>query len=319
MIGPTGAITIQEASTQGPLTTLTSRDYVLGAFVPTIIAVIFSVPWRIVLAAVQEMEPFHQLSRPDGATAESSMTLEYLASINVIAIFNAVRQGHYVVWWSGMISLVILLIAPLASETIFISTTGDCTATSGRADCFPTLSVFPPAARAVEGILSFVALMTLALIITTWRRRSGVYANPMSIASLATLFQHQPLIEKFRQVHGISPNSKQLKQALSGSIYRLGVFIDVDGSTRYGLHLLDSHSLPTDMDQKRSSTYSGKKYTSVAIDPVDDNRPLPKPKRTFSGYGTHPVTMGVFGLFVCGLIALIIYYNRLGSQTSTLR
>ena len=315
MVGPTGAVTIQKASTHSPLTTLTTRDFVLGAFIPTIVAVIFSIPWRIVLAAVKEMEPFHQLSRSNGSTAEDSMTLDYLASINVIAIFNALRKGHYVVWWAGLISLVVLLIPPLASETIFISTTGDCSATAGREHCFPQLSVFPPAARAVEGILSFIALMTLALIITTLRRRSGVYANPMSITSLATLFQHQSLIEKFRHIHGVSPNAKQLKQALQGSLYRLGVYIEVDGSTRYGLHLLESRSTSADMEQKHSSTYSGNKYTSVAIDPVDNNRPIPKPKRTFSSYGTHPVAMCVFGFFISGLIALIIYYNRLGSQT----
>ena len=126
------------------------------------------------MAAIKE--PFSQRSRSEGSRAEHSMTLDYVTSINVIAIFNSMRNGHHLVWWSGLVSLKILFMAPLASETIFISTTGVCTATSGWADCFPTLSIFPPAARALQGILAFVTIMTLALAIALWRRRNCVFA-----------------------------------------------------------------------------------------------------------------------------------------------
>ena len=51
------------------------------------------------------------------------------------------------------------------------------------------LSVYPVAARLLQGILVFVSIMAVALGIAIKRMKSGVYANPVSIAGLATLFQ----------------------------------------------------------------------------------------------------------------------------------
>ena len=193
------------------------------------------------------MEPFYQLSRLEGAIAENSLTLDYRASINIVASINALCKGHYLVWWSGLVSLAILFIAPLASEAVFIGFAGSatCTGTSKRVGCLlPTLSVFPPAARAVEGILAFVVIMTLGLAIAIRGRNSGACANPFSVAGLATLFQDPSLIEKFRQIQSYSPNSREIANALQGSRYRVGGYVELDRTTRNGMHLLSPRSNP---------------------------------------------------------------------------
>lgn len=72
-------------------------EYIIGASTPTITGVIFSIPWRLIFTAIQDIEPFHQLSNSNGALAEDSLTLEYRASTGLVTTFVAVQKGHFLV------------------------------------------------------------------------------------------------------------------------------------------------------------------------------------------------------------------------------
>ena len=312
-VGPSG-ISIQEMTSK-PVHTITPHDYYIGAFVPIVLAVIFSIPWHILAAAIREMESFYQLQRLDGALAENSLCLNYRSSISAVATFNATRRGHFVVWWSGLVSIIILFLSPLASETVFIGFVGGgrCTATSSRDACIPLLSVFPAAARAVQGILAFVAVITFFLAIAIARRKSGVFANPLSIAGLATLFQDQDVVEDFRRIVVYSPNSNDIKAALRGQRYRIGAYSQGNGSPEYGITTVHNNAEPADPSHRAS--FRGKKYTSVAVNAVEE-RPDPlKRKKQLSRLGTHPAVLLIFGLFVCATLTLIVYYNRVHTFT----
>ena len=320
MVGSSGALLIQQTPTEDPtkqpITGVTPQDYVLGAFVPTFIAVLFSIPWHLLASAIKELEPFYQLHHADSVLAEESIALNYRSTINLIAIFNAIRKRHYLVWWSGLLSLIILALAPLASETVFIGFIGGgrCTVVSGRDGCgTPRLSVYPVAARAVQGILSFVAVMTFALAIAIMRRKSGVCANPLSIAGLATLFQDQRLIEDFRRLSPYSASSKDIGAALRGHRYRIGTYNETDGSLSYGMTIMPTDAMQVDAD-RRTFSLDGKKYASVAVNAVDEH-PAPTRRKPSSSPWVHPATVMIFALFVCGLEALVIYYNRVGANT----
>ena len=125
-------------------------------------------------SAIKEIEPFYQLHNADGALAEDSLALDYRASISILGTITAIRKRHYVVWWSGAISLIILPLAPLASETLFVGLIGECSAQIDQKYYFPMLSVYPVAARLLQGILVFVSIMAVALGIAIKRMKSGV-------------------------------------------------------------------------------------------------------------------------------------------------
>lgn len=315
VVGPTGAVSIQEAQeqeTSNDPTSVTPRDYILGMWIPTIIAVLFSIPWHLLASAIKEIEPFYQLHSVNGVSAKDSLALDYGTSITIVATLNAIKKRHYLVWWSGLISLLILVIAPLASETVFIGFSGTCTATSGRSECFPKLSIYPVAARVVQGILSFIAIITFALAIAIMQRKSGVYANPLSIAGLATLFQDQRVVEDFRRLNAYSPNSRDIRNALRGNRYRVGPYNQADG-TSYGLTIVHSNAAQVDED-RRTSSLDGKKYTSVSVNPVEEVPNLVH-KKPNSNLWIHPAVLALFALFILGLEALVIYYNRTGGDS----
>lgn len=319
VVGPTGAVSIQEPAHRAEDPTkqsisISPQDYVIGAFVPTILAVLFSIPWHLLASAIKEIEPFYQLHSADGALAENSITLEYRASINIVATFTAIRKKHYLVWWSGLVSLIILVLAPLASETVFIGFIGDgkCTATSGRQACIPELSVYPVAARVVQGILAFVAVMTFALAIAILQRKSGVYANPLSIAGIATVFQDQRLIEDFRRLNADASSSKDIRLALQGNRYGIGTYSEGVDNDSYGITIIHGNAEP--VESLRTSSLGGKNYALVAVNATEDHT-SPCKRRPSSSPWLHPATIIAFALFISGLEALIIYYNRVGADT----
>ena len=318
-IDPTGNVSLQDHTAPVGLSqNLSVRDYIIGAFIPTLIAVIFCIPWHILSSAIKEMEPFFQLQRADGAPAESSICLGYKASITPISTLNAIRNGHFLVWSSGLVSLIILLIPPLSSETVFIGFTNisECTITfTTRKNCYPVLSVYPLAARVIEGILAFVAVMTLAILITLSYKNTGVYTDPTSIAGLASLFQDQRAIGDFRRINACWPDGRQLKNALRGSRYRIGEYTDVDGTPSYGLMCVHTTTQSNETAYQGTLSMQNKKYTSVAVTEVEEPLPTPtKRQSTISAICTHSTTLAIFVSMITALLAIIIYYYKNGSR-----
>lgn len=316
VVWPTGSVSIQEAQDLAPpkKIAITPKEYIIGAFVPTILAVVYSIPWHLLASAIQEIEPFYQLQRPEGVAAQDSIALDYRASINVIATFSAFRKGHFLVCWSGLISLLVLVLAPIASQTVFISFIGSCTATSGREACSPELSVYPVAARVLQGILAFIAVLTIALAAAIKRGKSGLYADPLSIAGLATLFQNDHVVESFRLLNPYFPSSKMIRASLQGHRFRITSYVGSDGSSSYGI-VMCYEDPATVQNNYQTAFRGGKKYTSVAVDAVDGHIPLRR-QRTVSEFFIHPGAIAAFALFVAGLQALIIYYNNNSDDTA---
>ena len=314
VVGPSG-ISIQDAlNNTTPLKTyVTPYEYVVGGILPTVVAVIFSIPWQLLALAVKEIQPFYQLQHPDGATAQDSIGLDYRYSVNAIATITAIRKGHYLVWWTGLISMAILFVAPLATGTIFIGFTGLCTATSGRKNCFPKLSVYPLTARILQALLGFIAILTFFLAVAMLRKRSGVFANPLSIAALATLFQNQQVIEDFRRLNPFYTDTKMIRAALRENRYQIGPYLDHEGSKCYGLTKChDDHAL---MDPNYQTSFrKGQKYASVSVRSVEDHQ-RPKKKISLTSLFIHPAAIITFAIFVAGLQVLIIYYNQTGGNT----
>jgi hypothetical protein len=267
--------------------------------------------FTLVSSTINEIEPFYQLHGADGALAEDSLALDYRASTSIIATITALRKRHYVVWFSGAISLITLPLAPLASETVFVGFVGDCSVHTHKRNCFPVLSVYPVAARLVQGILAVIAIMAAALAIAINRRKTGVYANPLSIAGLATLFQDNYMIEDFRRLNAYLPTSKAIRDSFQGNRYAIDTYVEADGSMAYGITITHHNTLPIGPGQT-VSRLDGNNYASVALNTVDGSAPATKPS---SSPWVHPATVMVFAVFVCGLEVLVLYYGHTGGDT----
>ncbi|KAL2070841.1 hypothetical protein VTL71DRAFT_13867 [Oculimacula yallundae] len=213
---------------------ITLIQYVFVAFVPLIFAVVFTIPWQILDSTIRELEPFYQLARPGGALAEHSLCLNYGSSFLITTPFKSISKGHFVVCWSSLISIAVLILVPLTSEAFFVSLSGTCGANLPTRLCYGHWGVYPDLVRVIQGILSFIAVLLILLLGFTFNRKSGVYSEPLSIAGLASLLHKSPVLKDFREIDSLVKN-KELKSILSGKRYAVSEFTSIDQRSCYGL------------------------------------------------------------------------------------
>ncbi|UKZ72587.1 hypothetical protein TrVFT333_000219 [Trichoderma virens FT-333] len=86
-------------------------------YAPNIIAVLYSLVWSWVDLDVKRMQPWFELSKPEGATAENSMFLDYPYDFIATVPVKAARRRHWPVFFAGSVTVIIFwLITPLQSS-----------------------------------------------------------------------------------------------------------------------------------------------------------------------------------------------------------
>ncbi|KAH5582283.1 hypothetical protein HBI24_115040 [Parastagonospora nodorum] len=70
-------------------------------YFPTIVAVIFSIYWAWIDLETKRMEPYYQLSKPNGALGKDSLLLQYPFSFIPLAPIRAFRDKHWPVFWAS--------------------------------------------------------------------------------------------------------------------------------------------------------------------------------------------------------------------------
>ncbi|KAM0477581.1 hypothetical protein ACHAPX_005895 [Trichoderma viride] len=86
-------------------------------YVPNIVAVLYSLIWSWVDLDVKRMQPWFELSKPEGATAKNSMFLDYPYDFIATVPVKAARRRHWPVFFAGTVTVVIFwLITPLQSS-----------------------------------------------------------------------------------------------------------------------------------------------------------------------------------------------------------
>lgn len=285
-------------NTEDVVVYFSKRDYIIGAFIPTIIAVLFSIPWGIIDTAAKEMEPFVRLASTDGSSARDSLCLDYPGDLLIVSPFKSLSRGHWIIFLTSVLSLGALIVAPLSSETVFISLQGTCNADTAGELCIQTLSVYPPAARVLQGLLALMAVFLLLVMIFARRRPTGVYANPHSLAAVATLFHHPRLLDIFQNIPS-STREKALISFLNAHSYEMGYYQHNQG-TSYGV-LVD----PTDQGEPTGYTY------------INLNDGLPS---TTSSAGNQARKMKraaqvlFFSLALAALAAVVLWYRFSSSE-----
>jgi hypothetical protein len=306
-----GTITIgTPAPTSLPDTSvLTSGDYFIGAYLPTLVAVLIATPMTIIAFRCRQFEPFYQLARSEGATAYHSLCVDYSSAIPSKTLFTALVRGHWVLVLTSALLFSASLLAPLASETIFIGLTGSCTSSDAGSKCGATLSVSPVVARVTEALLGIMAVLTLLVIVATHKRYFTGFSDPRSIAGLATLFQRPDVLEDFRRARLFSSN-KEFHKNIASYRYRITHYQDDDGIQSLGLvRLGGSHHSETQIMLAEHSVHNagfaespdyGQERTDVPTK-VSDNK---------SSLWPRYVSIATFAAILSGLLSLIVYYRK---------
>ncbi|KAE9966034.1 hypothetical protein BLS_007239 [Venturia inaequalis] len=257
----------------------------IGGYFPVFLAVTFKLFWTSIYAKIKLIEPFMRMARPEGATASDTLHTYYLSSYLMPDAIFSMMKGHWLIFWSALVYLAVGLLAPLASEVLFLDTNWNCPAPqydelNRNNPCWPPkLSVDPRMIRFLQGLLVFVAIMTINLMVMIIRTPTGLYSDPSSIGAIASLTHHPEVLDDFRRL-GDEVLLKDVRRQLGTRKYKLDDYQRGDGTWRYGFVPVSPASTisydwnegkgPDSKKLKRTKTFSEGSRQQAIWDAVSD-------------------------------------------------
>ena len=181
-------------------------DYLLGAYFPVLVSILFSLPWLIVDRTLRSLEPFHQLYEPTSATR--AFTQNFMAST---APWKFFQYHQWNVAMTSTLMFLSLLITPLGPEAMSIHADGECSATTDG--CTGRIGVFIPVARTIQTLLVVMAIITAFLALNMRHRELMLRLDPRSIAGTSLLLLNPTIQRGFIQLCD-SPKDEKLRAAL---------------------------------------------------------------------------------------------------------
>lgn len=200
------------------------RDYILGAFLPTVLAAIIAYPFKLININARLMQPFHEMAtarEADGVSAEASIFLRFYDWTGVFSLPRSARLKQPVIVISDFLVLGAALLAPIAAETVSVHVPDGC-----QRGCFGSLGVTTIPGRVLEALMAAMMALLVALIVflSVLRWETGVSHNPWSIAGMASLGLSPDIRDKIMKIPCPSIGSikeKTILKALNGSKYAL--------------------------------------------------------------------------------------------------
>ncbi|KAJ5668711.1 hypothetical protein N7462_009781, partial [Penicillium macrosclerotiorum] len=97
---------------------ITSLQSFAYNYVPIIVALLLVMVWTVTDFDVLRLEPYFQLSQPEGAPA-TVLFINYNFGQTILTPFNSARRRHWVVFWVSILSISLRMILPALQSTMF--------------------------------------------------------------------------------------------------------------------------------------------------------------------------------------------------------
>lgn len=236
-----------ELIVQRPFTWLT---YFVAVFLPAVIAVIVKSLWEIIATSLKLVEPFQRLTERPGSEAKSSLLTQYLESMISFDIFRALTRGRVIPISSACIYIMVELAPLIASLSMNVKPRKSCLYEDEYRPCDPVWILNMPQVRLLEAFLLIAAILSVCLMYYSRKSRIPVATNPGSIASLASLLNHDPLIRELQKIEP-DANDRYFKSALKNKLFRVTEHYDTKtDQTRSGFVLSRNHHQENQDDRK---------------------------------------------------------------------
>ncbi|KAI1456518.1 hypothetical protein F4805DRAFT_226957 [Annulohypoxylon moriforme] len=291
--------------------TISYGSYFIGMFLPTLISILLAIPIRILDVNAKILQPWHELTHSrGGAPGRESLCLETSGWQSVISSMRSLAGGQALVFLTSILVLISALLIPLSAEAVAFDLKGaGCVEGSGSAkNCAYVLAVFDQAAKATVVLLGIMGVATLAIIALLVRWRSGVSTNPWSICGTASLALNPDVRRLFTSLPAGSDMGRMpkglLESVLEDRWFKLDYFQGVNGTIEYGVMLReDTGRVPGQIGGEE------KEPQDHHAAPTEAKHHLPFLMLGYAG-------RLVFLFVLCGLLALILYYNNTGGDTA---
>lgn len=200
------------------------RDYMLGAFLPTILAAVIAYPFKLINVNARLMQPFHELAtarEAGGVSAEASIFLRFYSWTGALSMPRSVTLRQPVIVISDLLVFGAALLAPIAAETVSVHVPDGC-----DLGCYGSVGVTTIPGRVLEALMAtmMVLLIALIVILNVFQWETGVSHNPWGIAGMASLGLNPEFRDRIQKIACDSSGSvkeNMILKALAGSKYAL--------------------------------------------------------------------------------------------------
>lgn len=199
---------LQEDKSQGILSFYTVDDldlvqFAMWKYMPTVVAVIYGILWKITDTEVKRTEPYYQLSRGKGrgALAASTLNIEYQTFWSLLVPVEAIRHKQWVVVASSVASLVAFALVPvLLSVFVEITPSQKTRQKMGGHDydIKKTITVASEFTRILEATLFVILVFGMYMLVQLKRRRTGLLGDPSGIAGVAAMANKSHILMDFQ-------------------------------------------------------------------------------------------------------------------------
>ncbi|KAM0431072.1 hypothetical protein ACHAPT_005710 [Fusarium lateritium] len=280
---------------------LDAGKYFVGKFLPAMLAVMLSIPARVIDLNAQQYQPFYALNRPNGALGPQSMNLHFSGWTGFLQPFNVLAQGHPVPFISMLIVWCSALLAPTAVEAIGFKMHGQCRINAYEG-CAPALGVSPQPTHILLALLAFTIVLLCCLLFFLRNWDTGLYANPWSVAGIASLASNRDIRPK-------QASERKIAKEMAEKRYGFGLFENRMGQTEYGIVLYDDAGEHLHDEGAASDSNSLDSHTAVGA--------KKRRRNPFMVLGL--AWRLVFLVFLLGLMTFLLYYHLTLDRLSSFR
>ncbi|KAI1374809.1 hypothetical protein F4677DRAFT_156996 [Hypoxylon crocopeplum] len=291
--------------------TISYGQYFIGMFLPTLLAIVLAIPVRILDVNAKILQPWHELTHASGAPGRASLCLDTSGWQSIVASVRSLLGGQALVFLTSALVLAAALLIPVSAEAVAFDLRGaGCVVGSGSGrNCAYVLSVFDQAAKATVALLAVMGFAVLMIIAVLIRWESGVSTNPWSICGTGSLALHPDVRRLFTGLPAGVDAGKMPKGLLESVLeerwFKLGYFYGANGTVEYGIMLGDGNG----------AGYTSRLVGGDVKEPSDHHAVRTKAKHHLPFLMLGWAGRLVFLFVLCGLLALILYYNNTGGDT----
>ncbi|KAI0100282.1 hypothetical protein GGR51DRAFT_358806 [Nemania sp. FL0031] len=279
---------------------INAGHYFVGTFLPTLVASILAIGVQILDTNVKSFQPWHALTHEQGALGIDSLCLDTGGWRSLAMGLRSLAGGHAVVFLASLLSLASAVLIPVSAGSVTLDLRGDGCKLGGSSasNCAYVLSVSPTVAKAAIGILAVMSLATILLVIVVGRWRLGVYTNPWSMSTLASLSANP-------EVQRLMLDAAEGADKLKHLDFKLDYYRGTKGHMEYGIVALDRFN-GTGLSSSESTPLTSR----------HENGEGPRRKHSSPFF-----MLGIIGrlcsLFVLGgVLVLVLYYALTGGDTA---
>jgi len=204
---------------------LTVVTFAMWKYLPTLIAVIYGILWKITDTEVKRTEPYYQLSKGSkGALAASTLNIEYQTFWSLLVPVAAIQHRQWLVVVSSIASLLAFALVPVLLSVFIeiapsqrtrkkmISLSPD--KPNVDADIEKTIVVDQYFSRILEATVGIIFFLGVGMLVVLSRRRSGLLGDPSGIAGVAAMANKSHILMDFKDLDSASEEAihKQLNK-----------------------------------------------------------------------------------------------------------